>query len=118
MGVPEKVKLRRATGTSHRLQLNDLPGSERARDVRAKTLTHPTNAAFDKAAWRSAVSAIDEPTERDRRRDFKARLSIAIVRYRPSRYNDQQRGVVGFLQDNRELVHEPNLGLCNIGRNT
>ena len=47
------------------MQWNDLPDSELVRQLKAKTLAHPTNASFDAAAWKSAVSAIDAPTERD-----------------------------------------------------
>lgn len=47
------------------MEWSDLPASELKRQLDAKTLSHPTNAAYDQAAWRSAVSAINEPTERD-----------------------------------------------------
>lgn len=57
------------------MQWNDLPDSELTRQLKAKTLTHPTNAAFDEAAWRSAVSSIDEPTERD------LQLGVAAVHF-------------------------------------
>lgn len=57
------------------MQWNNLPESDLTRQLKAKTLTHPTNAAFDEAAWRSAVSAIDEPTERD------LQLGVAAVHF-------------------------------------
>lgn len=50
---------------SYRMQWSDLPESELARQLKAKTLEHPTNAAFDGKAWRSALDALAAPTERD-----------------------------------------------------
>ncbi len=43
----------------------DLPESKLARQLTAKTLTHPTSAAFDDEAWRSAVMGLEDPSERD-----------------------------------------------------
>lgn len=57
------------------MQWNDLPDSELARQIKAKTLKHPTNESFDEAAWKSAVSAIDAPTERD------LQLGVAAVHF-------------------------------------
>jgi hypothetical protein len=57
------------------MQWNDLPDSELARQLKAKTLKHPTNVSFDEAAWRAAVSAIDAPTERD------LQLGVAAVHF-------------------------------------
>ncbi len=57
------------------MRWNDLPDSDLTRQLKTKALTHPTNAAFDEGAWRSAVSAIDEPTERD------LQLGIAAVHF-------------------------------------
>jgi hypothetical protein len=47
------------------MQWNDLPDSELARQIKAKALEHPTNAAFDGDAWHSALKALVTPTERD-----------------------------------------------------
>lgn len=47
------------------IQWNDLPDSQLKRQLSAKTLAHPTHAAFDEGAWRSAMAALDDPTERD-----------------------------------------------------
>ncbi|MBC7987512.1 MAG: hypothetical protein H7X93_12730 [Sphingomonadaceae bacterium] len=47
------------------MQWNDLPESELARQLKAKALEHPTNAAFDSQPWRSAFKALAAPTERD-----------------------------------------------------
>ena len=47
------------------MQWNDLPESELARQLTAKTLIHPTNAAFDYEGWRSAMMALEHPSERD-----------------------------------------------------
>jgi hypothetical protein len=57
------------------MQWNDLPDSELKRQLTAKALTHPTNAAFDEAKWRSAVAALDEPTERD------VQLGLAAIHF-------------------------------------
>lgn len=57
------------------MQWNDLPDSELVRQLKAKTLAHPTNASFDAAAWKSAVSAIEAPTERD------LQLGVAAVHF-------------------------------------
>jgi hypothetical protein len=57
------------------MQWNDLPDSELTRQLKAKVLTHPTNASFDEAAWRSAISAMEEPTERD------LQLGVAAVHF-------------------------------------
>lgn len=47
------------------MQWNDLPDSDLARQLNARTLPHPTNAAFEEAGWRTAISGLDSPTERD-----------------------------------------------------
>ena len=47
------------------MQWNDVPDSELARQLKAKTLEHPTNAAFDYDAWRAALDSLPAPTERD-----------------------------------------------------
>lgn len=57
------------------MQWNDPPDSELMRQLKAKVLTHPTNASFDETAWRSAISAMEEPTERD------LQLGVAAVHF-------------------------------------
>ena len=57
------------------MQWNDLPDSELARQLIGKALAHPTNAAFDEGAWRSAMAALEEPTERD------LQLAVAAVHF-------------------------------------
>jgi hypothetical protein len=57
------------------MQWNDLPDSELTRQLTAKVLAHPTNAAFDEGAWRSAMAALKEPTQRD------IQLAVAAVHF-------------------------------------
>jgi len=57
------------------MQWNDLPESELTRQLNAQVLTHPTNAAFDEAKWRSAVAAFAAPTERD------LQLGVAAIHF-------------------------------------
>lgn len=57
------------------MKWNDLPESELARQLKAKTLPHPTNAAFDYQAWRSAAMALEEAGERDKQ------LALAALQF-------------------------------------
>ena len=51
MGVPKKVKLRRATGTSHRLQLNDIDPQAWLADVLARIADLPQNRLAELLPW-------------------------------------------------------------------